>query len=110
MLPDKRCSMSQLQDDGVWHLFDPVDVPRLQATFGAEFDDAYRGYIEAGVAVSSIRATELWRCICDAQVESGTPFLMYHDNVNRRCKCRRRAMLANTGFPAQVAMHNVILA
>ncbi len=75
--------MAKLEDNGIWHLFDPVDVPRLQSTFGAEFVAAYKGYVNSGIAMSSIPATQLWEYICDAQVETGAPFLLYHDNVNR---------------------------
>lgn len=75
--------MVKLRDGGVWHLFDPAEVPRLQSTFGPDFEAAYDAYVKSGIAVSSVLATQLWGYVCDAQVESGVPFLMYHDNINR---------------------------
>ncbi|KAI0698735.1 putative ribonucleoside-diphosphate reductase large chain [Earliella scabrosa] len=76
--------MERLQSGGQWYLFDPVDAPKLHLSFGEEFETAYNDYTLAGKAVGQISAAQLWKYICAAQIESGTPFILYGDNVNYR--------------------------
>ena len=39
-IPDEF--MRRVEDDGMWSLFDPKEVPELADLWGEEFDDAYR--------------------------------------------------------------------
>ena len=75
--------MERLRSNGQWYLFDPADTPNLHLRYGEDFEDAYNAYILTGRFVGKILASQLWEYICDAQTESGTPFILYHDNVNR---------------------------
>ena len=74
--------MERLGSDGDWFLFDPVDVPKLHTVHGDEFTRTYNDYVRTVKFSTCVRARDLWRQICDAQVESGTPFIMYQDNIN----------------------------
>ena len=76
--------MEKLAADQTWHLFDPADTPTLIGAYGAPFGEAYEAYVASGVHVAAIPARRLWEYVCDAQTESGTPFILYQDNVNRK--------------------------
>ena len=76
--------MSSLNSGGDWYLFDPVDVPALAALHGEQFTAAYESCVRTGLATTKVSSAQLWNTICDAQTESGTPFIMFQDNVNSK--------------------------
>ena len=82
-LSSLHCSMERLEADLDWSLFDPVDVPELSNRTGDAFAQAYATFERERHPVTTFPAKHLWAAICDAQRESGTPFLCYSDNVNR---------------------------
>ena len=75
--------MFRLTDRAEWYLFDPKDVPLLLSSYGDDFSDAYDTYVNSVVPIAVVQAVDLWIAICDAQRESGGPFLLYQDNANR---------------------------
>jgi ribonucleoside-diphosphate reductase alpha chain len=77
--------MQRVKEDGAWTLFDPARAPGLSDCWGAAFEELYTRYEreERGV-VRTMRAQELWRKICEIQVETSMPYLMYKDAANRK--------------------------
>ncbi|KAI0710262.1 alpha subunit of ribonucleoside diphosphate reductase [Earliella scabrosa] len=76
--------MERVQVDGMWSMFDPLDVPELADVHGAEFSRLYMEYEEKGVAARATSARSLMRRIIHAQIESGTPFVLYGDSINAK--------------------------
>ena len=76
-------SMQKLRDNADWYLFDPADAPDLNSTYGEQFAETYEQCMQTVKCVGKIRTNDLWRSICEAQTETGAPFIMYQDNVNR---------------------------
>ena len=77
--------MQRVKDDGEWTLFDPARAPGLSDCWGKEFEALYSRYEkEARGVVRTMRAQELWRKICEVQVETSMPYLMYKDAANRK--------------------------
>jgi ribonucleoside-diphosphate reductase alpha chain len=77
--------MKRVRDDGQWTLFDPARAPGLSDCWGAKFEDLYTRYEKEGRGVvHTMRAQELWRKICETQVETSMPYLMYKDAANRK--------------------------
>ena len=74
--------MRRLESDDMWSLFDPARVRDLSGLYSNAFDAAYIEYERRGVASTRIRARALWDIISDAVRETGSPFIMYADNVN----------------------------
>nr|VWO98948.1 N/A [Ganoderma boninense] len=77
-------SMRRLDANEMWTLLDPMQAPGLDGLYGDAFDCAYEAYEAQGLATSTLPARVLWDVIADGIRESGTPFLMYGDNVNAK--------------------------
>ncbi|KAF7703803.1 Ribonucleoside-diphosphate reductase large chain 1 [Cucumispora dikerogammari] len=75
--------MKRVIDNKIWSLFCPYKCPNLDTTWGSEFEKLYTLYESEGKASSSIKARTLWDEIIKVQIETGTPFLVYKDQVNR---------------------------
>lgn len=76
--------MKCVEEDGEWSLFCPHEARGLHECFGDQFGILYNQYVREGRARKTIKAQELWFAILDAQIETGTPYLLYKDAVNRK--------------------------
>ena len=74
--------MQRVEADGDWSLFCPNEAPGLHECWGKEFETLYAKYETEGRARKTIKAQELWFAILDAQIETGTPYLLYKDAAN----------------------------
>lgn len=77
--------MRRLETGGNWSLFDPVDVRPLTDLVGDAFVTAYESYERDGLALAVVPAKAIWEAVSAALRESGTPFLMFSDNINGVC-------------------------
>jgi len=76
--------MQRVEAGGDWSLFCPHEAPGLQECWGAEFEALYTRYEAQGKARRVVKAQDLWFAILDAQIETGTPYLLYKDAANRK--------------------------
>jgi len=77
--------MKRVQNDELWTLFDPYDVPDLTEIYGEEFEKKYIEYEnDESVPKRKIKAKELWKKILLEYYETGNPFLCFKDNANVR--------------------------
>jgi ribonucleoside-diphosphate reductase alpha chain len=76
--------MKRVEEDGQWSLFCPNEAPGLHEVFGEEFEKLYAQYESEGRARRTVKAQELWFAILDAQIETGTPYLLYKDAANKK--------------------------
>jgi len=76
--------MKRVENDENWTLFDPGMVSGLSDVWGDEFDNLYKSYEEKGLGVRTIKAQQLWWAILTAQVETGTPYILYKDACNKK--------------------------
>ncbi|WP_184545859.1 ribonucleoside-diphosphate reductase subunit alpha [Mucilaginibacter sp. FT3.2] len=76
--------MQRVEANEEWSLFCPHEAPGLADCFGAEFVELYTRYEREGRARRTIKAQELWFAVLDAQVETGTPYLLYKDAANSK--------------------------
>src|ERR1700710_2557316 len=74
--------MKRVESNGDWSLFCPHESPGLAECWGDEFEELYTRYEKEGRARKTVKAQELWFAILDAQVETGTPYLLYKDAAN----------------------------
>ena len=74
--------MERVEANEDWSLFCPHEAPGLADCWGKDFEKLYKKYEKEGRARKTVKAQELWFAILDAQVETGTPYLLYKDAAN----------------------------
>jgi ribonucleoside-diphosphate reductase alpha chain len=74
--------MRRVEANEEWTLFCPHEAPGLADCHGKEFEELYERYEREGRGRKTIKAQELWFAVLDAQVETGTPYLLYKDAAN----------------------------
>ncbi|CAB9509654.1 Ribonucleoside-diphosphate reductase large [Seminavis robusta] len=76
--------MERVKANGDWSLMCPDECPGLSDCFGDEFVVLYEKYERDGKARQTVKAQQLWFAILDAQVETGTPYMLFKDHCNRK--------------------------
>lgn len=74
--------MERVEQDGEWTLMCPNECPGLPDTWGKEFNKLYTKYEKEGKGRKTVKARDLWGKIIDAQIETGTPYMLYKDAAN----------------------------
>jgi ribonucleoside-diphosphate reductase alpha chain len=69
--------MKRVEAGEQWSLFCPDEAPGLVDVYGAEFDALYERYEREGRARKAVPAQQLWLKIVEAQMETGTPYMLY---------------------------------
>ncbi len=76
--------MKRVEANGDWSLFCPHEAPGLHECWGEAFEKLYQQYEKEGRARKTVKAQDLWFAMLDAQIETGTPYLLYKDAANRK--------------------------
>lgn len=94
--------MRRVEADGEWSLFCPSVAGDLADVYGAEFDARYEAYERQGLATTTVRAQTLWFDILDAQMESGTPFILYKDAANRKSNQKNVGVIKSSNLCTEI--------
>ena len=76
--------MKRVKENAKWSYFCPNECPGLPDVYGDEFEALYAKYEEAGKARKVVNARDLWFKILDAQMETGTPYILFKDAANKK--------------------------
>jgi ribonucleotide reductase alpha subunit len=76
--------MERVKDNSKWHLFCPHECPGLSDVYGDKFKSLYEKYEAEGKSRKIVNARDLWFKILDAQMETGTPYLLFKDAANKK--------------------------
>ena len=76
--------MKRMEQNQDWSLFCPNECPGLSDCFGEKFEQLYTKYESEGKARKVVSSQKLWTMILDAQIQTGTPYLLYKDAANTK--------------------------
>jgi ribonucleoside-diphosphate reductase alpha subunit len=76
--------MKRVMDDDEWTLMCPNECPGLEECWGEEFERLYTKYEREKKGRKTIKARTLWSEIVSAQIETGTPYMLYKDACNAK--------------------------
>lgn len=94
--------MKRVEEDGEWSLFCPHESPDLHETYGEKFEALYTRYEKEGRARRTIPARELWNAILEAQIETGTPYLLYKDACNEKSNQKNLGTIKSSNLCTEI--------
>ena len=97
--------MARVQANQQWSFFCPNECPGLADVYGEEFTQLYESYESAGKARRVMPARELWYKILDAQMETGTPYLLYKDAVNKKSNQKNLGTIKSSNLCCEVTLY-----
>jgi ribonucleoside-diphosphate reductase alpha chain len=94
--------MTRVKNGGKWTLFCPDECPGLADVYGEAFEALYTKYEEAGRGKKTIDARKLWYDILDAQMETGTPYMVYKDASNRKSNQQNVGIIKSSNLCSEI--------
>jgi ribonucleoside-diphosphate reductase alpha chain len=98
--------MERVKSNSHWSLFCPSDCVQLSNVYGDEFSKLYHQYEEEKKARKVIPARELWMKIMDAQMETGTPYLLYKDAINHKSNQKNIGTIKSSNLCCEIMQYS----
>ncbi len=94
--------MKRVEAGGDWSLFCPHEAPGLADVTGLEFETLYQRYEAEGRARRTVPAQKLWSEILVAQIETGTPYLLYKDAANAKSNQKNLGTIKSSNLCTEI--------
>jgi ribonucleoside-diphosphate reductase alpha chain len=94
--------MKRVEENADWTLMCPNECPHLYDTYGDEFEKLYTSYEKVGKGRKTIKARELWEKILEAQIETGNPYMLYKDAVNRKSNHKNLGTIRSSNLCTEI--------
>jgi len=90
--------MKRVKNNEMWSLFSPDECKNLENVYGDEYEKLYTQYENDGLARKQMPAQQLWFKICISQIETGTPYLLFKDHVNRKSNQKNYGVIKSSNL------------
>lgn len=90
--------MKRVEEDADWYLMCPDECPGLTESHSSQFEELYLKYISEGRYRKKVKAQDLWFKILEAQMETGTPYMLYKDSSNRKSNQRNYGTIKSSNL------------
>jgi ribonucleotide reductase alpha subunit len=94
------------EKNGKWSLFCPHECPGLSDVYGDDFVKLYEKYEQEGKAKKTIVARDLWFAILDAQMETGTPYILYKDACNKKSNQKNIGTIKSSNLCTEIVQYS----
>lgn len=95
--------MERVKNDGVWSLFCPKAIDyQLENVYGDEYNRLYTQFEQNRMYVKQVKAQHLWFAICNSQIETGTPYILYKDAVNRKSNQQNVGVIKSSNLCTEI--------
>lgn len=94
--------MKRIENNEMWSLFCPNEAPGLADCWGEDFERLYEKYEKEGKARRQVKAQDLWFEILEAQIETGTPYMLYKDAANRKSNQKHLGTIKSSNLCTEI--------
>jgi ribonucleoside-diphosphate reductase alpha chain len=98
--------MKRVEEDGDWSLFSPDEAPGLSDAYDSPEDKAftrlYEQYEQDGKARKVVKARKLMDAILTAQIETGTPYMLYKDPANYKSNQKNLGTIKSSNLCTEI--------
>ena len=98
--------MERVEQNLPWTLFCPSEAPGLADVHGDEFRALYERYEQEGRGRKQVDAQKLWFKVLDAQIETGTPYILYKDACNRKSNQKNLGTIKSSNLCSEVVEYS----
>lgn len=94
--------MKRVKENSHWSLFCPNEAPGLFDVYGKKFEALYEQYEREGRARRVVKAQDLWFAILEAQIETGTPYILYKDACNEKSNQKNLGAIRSSNLCTEI--------
>jgi ribonucleoside-diphosphate reductase alpha chain len=98
--------MQRVEQDGDWTLFSPDEAPGLSDAYDTPeektFTMLYESYEQQGLGRKVVKARKLMDAILTAQIETGTPYMLYKDPANYKSNQKNLGTIKSSNLCTEI--------
>ena len=94
--------MKRVEENGEWTLMCPNECPGMSDVYGDEFETLYLKYESEGKGRKTVKAQDLWFKICESQIETGTPYMLYKDAANAKSNQKNLGTIKSSNLCTEI--------
>jgi ribonucleoside-diphosphate reductase alpha subunit len=98
--------MQRVEADESWSLFCPMEAKGLADWHSDQFTKLYISYEKQGIARQVVPARKVWDAILDAQIETGTPYMLYKDACNYKSNQRNLGTIRSSNLCTEIIQYS----
>ena len=98
--------MKRVETDGVWSIMCPNECKGLNDVHSEEFEKMYIEYEDRKMYRKQIKAKELWERIINTQIETGLPYILYKDAVNRKSNQKNYGIIKSSNLCTEIVEYS----
>jgi len=94
--------MKRVENNEMWSLFCPNEAPGLSDCYGEEFERLYLKYEKEEKYRKQVKAQDLWFEVLEAQIETGTPYMLYKDAANKKSNQKNLGTIKSSNLCTEI--------
>ena len=98
--------MERIKEDGNWTLMCPDECPGLADVYGDQFKELYTKYESEGKGRRTVKARDIWYQVLDAQMETGTPYILYKDACNEKSNQKNLGTIKSSNLCTEIVEYS----
>ena len=98
--------MERVMGNKLWSLFCPDKCQGLSDCYGDDYKELYTLYENEKRYNKQINARDLWMKILDAQMETGTPYLLYKDSANHKSNQKNLGTIKSSNLCCEIVEYS----
>jgi len=98
--------MKRVRDNLSWSTFCPDTCPGLTDAYGDEYETLYEEYEKSGKATETFKARDVWLKIFESQKESGFPYILFKDSINRNSNQKNIGTIKSSNLCSEIVEYS----
>jgi len=98
--------MKRVKSNADWTLMCPDECPGLADVYGDEFERLYEEYEKSDKGRRTVKARELWFHMLDAQMETGTPYMLFKDACNKKSNQKNVGVIKSSNLCTEIVEYS----
>lgn len=94
--------MKRVEANEEWTLFCPNECPGLSDAYGDDFEKLYEKYEREGKGRQTVKAQDLWFEVLEAQIETGTPYMLFKDAANKKSNQKNLGTIKSSNLCTEI--------
>jgi len=95
--------MKRVENNEDWSFF---NCPSLTEIHGEEYEKKYLELEKQNLAIKTIKAREIWGRIINSQIETGTPYILYKDTINKYNNQSNLGIIKSSNLCAEITEYS----
>ena len=98
--------MKRVELNEEWTLFDSNECPELNDTYGDDYEKLYLIFEKQNKGRKTLQARKIWNYILTSQIETGTPYILYKDAINKKSNQKNVGIIRNSNLCAEITLYS----